>query len=516
MSMCSHKTFAARKLTLAVVATFGCTMITPAWSADKSKTDINGLVKQLSERIDKLEKANAELLKQAQQNPGRSNDDLGTRVKALEQQNQALEDSLDRDTLSEKDPQIATRLKATEAQTLNNQKAVAAMEALEGIQAGVSFTTVAQRANHGVNPDGSGGSELNYRGDVTVSLPGGSLGEAEGKIFAQIRLGQGNGLASTNNRFSPVNASAFQLGGVSQPDDSAALLAQAWYQMSFPLFRDYLKQEAEQHLAVTFGKMDPFQFFDQNAAANDETRQFLNSVFVHNALLDAGHDTGADAYGYAPGLSLAYSNDVNKPVSYGLSAGVFATRAGAQYSRSFSSPFVIVQAETKQKLFEGLDGNYRAYYWSNGQGVDFDQSIAKHTGWGINLDQRIADGYTLFVRFGQQTKGQVQFDQTLTGGVEIGGGYWGRAADALGVAAGSQRTSGEFRNNSATVDGDGDGQADFGYQAQGSERILEVYYRFHLHKQFELSPDIQYIRHPGGNPDQPSMTSVGLRAQVNF
>lgn len=167
-------------------------------------------------------------------------------------------------------------------------------------------------------------------------------------------------------------------------------------------------------------------------------------------------------------------------------------------------------------MFEGLDGNYRAYYWSNGQAVDFDQSIAKHTGWGINLDQRIADGYTLFARFGQQTKGQVQFDQTLTGGVEIGGGYWGRAADALGVAAGSQRTSSEFRNNSATVDGDGDGQADFGYQAQGSERILEVYYRFHLHKQFELSPDIQYIRHPGGNPDQPSMTSVGLRAQVNF
>lgn len=503
-----------RCLCVAVLAALGTGLPLAASAAGKADADTAALIRQLSERIDKLEKANAELAgKVGKQTPA---NELEPRVKALEQQNEQLEAALDRDNLSEKDPQIATRLKATEAQTLNMQKTAAFVEALDGIKAGVSFTTVAQRANNGVKADGSGGSELNYRGDVTVSLPGGSLGEAEGKFFAQIRLGQGNGLANGNGRFSPVNATAFQLSGVSQPDDSGALLAQAWYQMNFPLFRDESQQEASHHLAVTFGKMDPYLFFDQNAAANDETRQFLNSVFVHNALLDAGHDSGVDAYGYAPGLSLAYINDTAKPVSYGLSAGVFAAGPGAQYNHSFSAPFVIVQAETRQKLIDGLDGNYRVYAWRNGQGVNFDNSVAKHTGWGLNLDQRVGDAYTLFARYGKETSGQVQFDQTTTAGVEVGGSYWGRAADALGLAYGDMRSSAEFRNASATLDADGDGQPDFAYQAQGSERLLEIYYRWRIHKQFELSPDFQYIRHPGANPEQSSMKAIGLRAQIAF
>jgi carbohydrate-selective porin OprB len=226
--------------------------------------------------------------------------------------------------------------------------------------------------------------------------------------------------------------------------------------------------------------------------------------------------SGAGAYGYAPGLSLAYTNDSAKPVSYGLSAVVFAAGPGAQYNHSFSSPFVIVQAETKQKLIDGLDGNYRAYFWRTGQGVNFDQSVAKHAGWGFNLDQRIGDAYTLFARYGKETTGQVQFDRTTTAGVEVGGTYGGRAADALGLAYGDLRTSSDFRNQSATLDADSDGQPDFGYQAQGSEQLVEVYYRLRIHKQFELSPDFQYIRHPGGNREQTSMKVLGLRAQVNF
>ena len=506
--------FRPARLGLAVVAALSCAVAAPAVAAEKNKTDSSELLRQLSERIEKLEKANAEL--NSRLNTSGGSGDLGMRVKTLEEHHEALENALDRDNLSEKDPQLATRLKATEAQTLGMQKAIAAVEALDGIKAGVSFTTVAQRANHGVQADGSGSSELNYRGDVAVSLPGGSLGEAEGKLFAQVRLGQGTGLGSSDNRFSPLNASAFQLNGVSQQDDSVALLAQAWYQLNMPLFRDQTRQDAVHHLSVTFGKIDPYLFFDQNAAANDETRQFLNSVFVHNALLDAAHDTGVDAYGYAPGVIAAYTNEVNKPVTFGLSAGVFAAGAGAQYNRSFRSPFVILQAETRQKLFDGLDGNYRAYVWRSGLSEDFDKAVSEHKGWGVNLDQRIGDALTVFARVGNETRGRAQFDQTLTGGVEIGGNYWGRSADALGIALGSQRTSRDFRNESATLDADGDGQPDFGYQAQGSEQVLELYYRYRVHKQFELSPDFQYLRHPGGNRELPGVKAIGLRAQVTF
>lgn len=501
-----------RHLALAVCVALGCASMGRVSASEPRRADNAELLRQLSERIEKLEKSNAEL--QTRQKGEGS--ELEQRVKQLEQQNEALENALDRDNLSEKDPQLATRLKATEAKTLNMQHIAKLAEALEGVQVGVTLTTVAQRANRGVKADGSGGSELNYRGDVAVLLPGGELGRMEGKLFAQVRVGQGNGLASSTPRFSPSNATAFQLGGVSQADDSGALLAQAWYQLHVPLFRDQGGADASRHLNVVFGKIDPYLFFDQNAAANDENRQFLNSVFVHNALLDAGHGSGVDAYGYAPGVVLAYHDEAEKPLSYAFSAGFFSAGPGARYQQSFSSPFAIFQAETLQKLFNGLDGNYRAYVWRNGQGVDFDQQRNRHRGWGISVDQRVGDGLTLFARGGKQTRGRVAFDQTLTAGAEIGGLYWGRAADAVGVAWGRQRSSADYRSESATLDADGDGQPDFGYQAQGAEQVAELYYRFRVHGQFELTPDFQYIRRPGANGAEAAIKAVGLRAQVNF
>lgn len=488
------RTFPTKHLIAAGLA--ACTWL-PAGSvlADAATpVDQAELLRQLTERIEKLEKANAELIQR-----------LNGAASAAERQQQ-----------NQASAPVSLPASSVATPPASAQKAAALIDAVDGIKAGVSFTTVAQRADRGVKSDGSGDSALNYRGDVSVTLPAGALGEAQGKLFAHVRLGQGSGLAASTYRFSPPNATAFQLGGVSQPDDSAAMLAQAWYQMSVPLFRDAAQQATGQSLTFTFGKIDPYLFFDQNAVANDETRQFISSVFVHNALLDAGHDSGVDAYGFAPGMILAYGNEVAAGSGYGLSAGVFSAAGGAQYRHSFSSPFVIIQAEIRRQWLNGLDGNYRVYYWRNGQGVDLDRNFSRHVGWGLNLDQRLYDGLTVFARAGRQLRGQVQFDQTLSGGVEIGGSYWGRADDALGIAFGSQRSSGEFRNRSAMLDTNGDGIADFGYTAQGEEQMLELFYRFRVHKQFELSPDFQYLRHPGGKPDGNTIKAIGLRAQVSF
>ena len=71
-----------------------------------------------------------------------------------------------------------------------------------------------------------------------------------------------------------------------------AILGQAWYQAAIPLPFLGFKPYSRETLELTFGKMDIFGFFDQNAAAGDEAKQFLNSVFVHNPLLDAGREAG--------------------------------------------------------------------------------------------------------------------------------------------------------------------------------------------------------------------------------
>ncbi len=441
-------------------------------------------------------------------------EDMEQRIRQLEQERAELERSLEEPYISAEEPEIAARLKAVESQVNSYRQAARTVESLEGISAGVGLTMMGQGLTD--TPVGGGKeAELNYRGDATVSLPAGSLGAAEGFIFTHFRMGQGLGLENPGGAFASLNATSFQRPG-SEASDSTVLLAQAWYQLNVPLPLGGNPDLSRRHLEFNFGKMDPFVFFDQNAIADDETRTFVNQAFVHNPLLDVGGDVGVDEFGFTPGMRLAYVNDFYKPQRYGISLGVFGSGPGASFSDSLKKPFMILQAETVQPLFGGLVGNYRLYAWQNGRAEDFDGRVATHSGVGLSLNQQVGDYTTLFLRAGLQTEGMVAFDRALTVGGEWGGSYWSRGADALGLAFGWLRVSSDFRQASLTLDADGDGTPDYGYRADGSEQIVEIYYRYRLNGQFELSPDMQYVHNPGGNGSASDITALGLRAQLSF
>ena len=440
---------------------------------------------------------------------------LSARIEMLEKQNKDMEKALATERLSEKEPEIATRLKAVEFQTLSMQKQARQIEALEGITVGASLTGVLQKVGAGDTASGTAEPRANYRGDISVTLPGGEMGDTEGKIFAHFRFGQGAGIGLRPTYTSGANTTAFQTSAGS--DDSFGILAQAWYQLKVPLMADGMKANAREHLHLTAGKIDPFVFFDQNGAADDESAKFMNNAFVHNPLLDSGGDIRADAYGFAPGAILQYANEKQKGSEWGLSLGMFGSGPGANFSGSLSMPFVIAQAETAVRV-NHLPGNYRAYLWKNGRGrgATYDQIERKHAGIGFSADQKVADALTLFGRYGHQLKGQVRFDRALTVGGELAGNAWGRAADSLGLAFGALRTSANFRRDSPTIDADADGNADFGYQASGAEKQIEIYYRFKLNSKVELTPDFQLIRQPGGHASAPTVKGFGLRAKVGF
>ncbi len=437
---------------------------------------------------------------------------LANRVEALEKQNKELEQSLNSDRISEKDPEITTRLKAVEFQTLAMQKQARQIEALEGISVGASLTGVAQRANRdGVAGSTSHQSRANYRGDVSVTLPGGEIGDIDGKIFAHVRFGQGNGVGLRPTYTSTPNSTAFETNA--GPDDSFAILAQAWYQLTVPLPRDGIKANSREHLHITAGKIDSFVFFDQNAIADDESTRFLNNAFVHNPLLDSGGDIRADAYGFAPGAILQYANEHNKDRSWGLSVGAFGSGPGSNFSGSpFEKPYVIAQADTTWR-WNYLPGNYRVYVWTNGRGLGYDGLERRHSGLGLSLDQQVTDNVTLFARYGHQGAGKTRFDRAFTFGTEITGNGWGRGSDALGAAFGLLRTSGDYRRDSALLDLDGDGLLD--RRSSGFERVAELYYRFHVNNHLELTPDFQIIQRPAGT-DAASIKVVGIRARIGF
>ncbi len=487
------------KITAALVA---AGLALPAL-ADSKETE---LMQKLMARLDKLEARNAELEKE---------------VKSLKGENQAIAAGLDSPRLSENEPELTVRLKAVEKDALEMKKAAKIAEGLEGIKVGASLATVGQKAFS--TPDGveNGSSQLNYRADVSVELPLAPVGDIEHKLFAHLRMGQGLGL---NSAFSNLglfantpNALAFRASGAS-PDDSVTILGQAWYQAAIPLPYLGFKPYSRETLEVTFGKMDIFGFFDQNAGAGDEGKQFLNSVFVHNPLLDAGREVGVDANGFQPGFIVSYKNWFNKPEPWKLSFGVFgAGQRGANYQRSLTSPLVMAQLE-KQLRFDGLVGNYRIYGWNRSQALDFDgATTSRHTGFGVSIDQRVGDGVTLFSRYGRMLKGELSFNQALTAGAEISGMYWDRGADALGIAGAWLQSGKAYRNTVATawLD-DAQTQAAYTFTPQGAEKLVEIYYRYRLSPQFELSPDFQYVTHGGGNADGKAVKVFALRANIAY
>jgi high affinity Mn2+ porin len=487
------------KITAALIAA-GLAM--PALAAPSDAA----LLEKLAARLEKLESRNSELEKE---------------VKALKGENDKVAQALDSPRLSEDEPDLTVRLKAVEKDALNMKKAAKIAEGLEGIKVGASLATVVQSASGLPKGIEGGGNQLNYRADVSVELPLKPLGDIEHKLFAHVRMGQGLGLNSgfsNNGSFANTpNALAFRASGAS-PDDSVAILGQAWYQAAIPIPFLGFKPYSRETLEVTFGKMDIFGFFDQNVTAGDESRRFLNSVFVHNPLLDAGREVAVDANGFQPGFVVSYLNYFNKIEPWRLSFGVFgAGERGANYQRSLSSPLLMAQAEKQLKLFGGLTGNYRVYGWTRDQAVDYDGTPNKHTGIGASIDQRIGDGVTLFGRYGKMTKGELPFNQAITAGAEFAGGYWDRGADSLGIAVAWLQSGKGYQTSTANswLD-DNKTISAFSFTPQGAEKLTEIFYRYRLSPQFELSPDFQYITNSGGNTDAKAIKVFAVRANISY
>ena len=422
------------------------------------------------------------------------------RLQVLETENAQLKKALNEPYISDSEPEVSARLKAVESQSNSYKKVAKIVQSLEGIEVAGGLTMAAQKLSG--KPDNyNKDSEINYRGDVTVSLPAGNIGASEGLLFAHFRVGQGLGLENPGSAFSSLNSTSFQRPGTTT-SDSTVLLAQAWYQLNIPLPLGGNPDLSRQHIEMNIGKMDPFMFFDQNSIADDETRGFMNQSFVHNPLLDTGGDIGVDDFGFTPGFRMAWVNDFYKPVKYGISFGAFGAGDGASFEDTLSDPFYIVQAETQQRLFSGLNGNYRLYYWKNYARTDLNNNKETHAGFGFSVDQQVHDYMTLFARYGYQSQGDVEFDRALTFGAEFGGSYWSRGGDAIGAALGFLSLSNEYKNTNPDLDGE--------------EQIAELYYRYRINNQIHISPNLQYIRQPGGDNTASSLTAYGLRAQLDF
>ncbi|HNQ04072.1 MAG TPA: carbohydrate porin [Thiobacillaceae bacterium] len=423
--------------------------------------------------------------------------DMQARLDRLEARNAELERRLAEAANTGREAPLQARVEglAHELEALRQKSAP--LDKLRDIQVGASLTMVAQRARGG----GVHASELTSRGDLEVELPGGAIGDAQGRLFAHLRAGDGGGVV--NNAFATSNATAF--GNEPRP-----VLMQAWYQLDLPMGGSGGQQD---QLELTVGKIDPFVFFDGNALAADESEDFLNLAFVHNPLLDAGGDVGVGAHGASPGLRLAYVHGLSDGHRLTASLGMFGAGPGADFQDSFNRPFTIAQLEYAGKTWNGREGAYRLYAWNNSRANDqvnltldtdgdgiADQGVReRHAGWGLSLDQQVGEQVGLFARYGHSTRGVLAFDRGLTLGGQLSGDLWGRADDRLGLAIGSLRPGSAYKS------------AGNGSQR---ERIYELFYAWRPNDYLQLSPSVQYISHAAGG--QGNVTVWGLRAKASY
>jgi hypothetical protein len=318
----------------------------------------------------------------------------------------------------------------------------------------VAFTTVAQHASGASTRNGRSESQWNYRLDVAVGLPAGEIGNAEGSLFGQFRIGQGDGLTRILTTFGGVNASGFHVQGAN-PDTS-----------------------------------------DAGGDAGVDSHGFTPGVRVAYANeTNAPVTWGASLGVFGSGRGAAFDDSFSQPF-YLLQLDTSQRFMGG--------------LEGNYRLYYWH--NERATPFAN----EFDAGTEAHCGWGISADQHLGDAITVFGRYGHQLDGMVRFDRALTLGAEFGGRYWDRGSDAVGVALGRLNSSREFRAAAPSLDADGDLMPDFGYRPSGAETLAELYYRGRINSNFEVTPDFQILSRPGADGSVDTVKVLGVRANLTY
>jgi carboxypeptidase family protein len=248
---------------------------------------------------------------------------------------------------------------------------------------------------------------------------------------------------------------------------NAINLREAWIRTE--LFR--------QSLALTAGRLDLANYFDRNAAANDETSQFLSDALVNNPTLGL--------FSNGAGVSVVY--DPKHMVNFKLG---FQQNDQTLLNLSKS---IITLAEVGVFASPGSlpEGNYRIWLRS-------DNSFGgRKDAAGLSFDQKLNDHFTLFGR--------------------VGFGY-----TANNVANGNMwfySTGTQMRKRFVLFPGDtwGAGYA-LTYLTSGlaREHLGEFYYSFQLTERLALSPRIQFVRELNPANGNHSYLLPGVRLQAAF
>jgi hypothetical protein len=256
-------------------------------------------------------------------------------------------------------------------------------------------------------------------------------------------------------------------------------VSQAYYEARF----------MDDKVTIAFGKMDHHSLTDGNEYAGNETSQFINGLFVRSA----GVVFAESKNYYAPTFALFIN-----PIDI---ASVIYTYSKHDTEDVFTEGDYVVELTISPKLGE-LQGNYRIAYFSNGgDSTDHNNGDTKsNSGINISMDQAVTENIGLFLRYASQddSLSENEVTSSISGGVSIGGGMWGRDGDNVGIAYGHLTLNEEL----VTQNNEG-------------ESVVEAYYRYEVNEHMAITADAQLYTDLERD-DKRDVTVFGIRMQAGF
>lgn len=228
-----------------------------------------------------------------------------------------------------------------------------------------------------------------------------------------------------------------------------------------------------QRLALVAGRLDLTNYFDHNAAANDETTQFLADALVNNPMLGlSSNGTGfATVFDPKNGFNFKFGIQQSNPNAANLSDSIYSLAEAGYVARP-----------------PGLgEGNYRVWYrWDN-------TSVDRTNAVGISFDQRIVPTLIVFGRVGsaEVLGGR---DRFYSAGIQIQKELVFNPRDTWGI-----------------------GYAQISQFSGRREKLFEGYYNFRLTERLRLSFNLERVL-DSAEADQPKFGYFlpGVRLQASF
>ena len=386
---------------------------------------------------------------------------------------------------------------------------------------------------HSLSPD----REKSYSFTATAAL--GTRAWTGGEFYFNPEVAQGVPLSGLTGLGGFTNGEIARTSGPNPTFYRARLFArQTW---GFGGGSESVQSDANQlagsvdrrRLVLTAGNLAVLDVFDDNRFSHDPRTQFLNwSLMTHGA-----YDYAADARGYSWGFALEYFHDAStlragrfiqpkEPNQLALDPRVFKhygdqveiERAYALANRPGKLRILVFRNVARMAGYQdALDLAAQAGGAPDINAVRTVERV-KH-GLGLNFEQEISPTVGLFGRAswadGQtETYAFTEIDRSLSGGVSVKGGAFGRARDSLGIAY--------VRNGLSTAHRDYLGAGGLGFfLGDGAlnyrpENILEAYYSLNVAKNTLFSADFQRISNLGYNADRGPATVVSARLHYGF